>query len=261
MNHEDVIATESDRLAEVLTTADPHAQCPTCPEWNSADLLWHLTAVQQFWADVLARDVRTDEAAEALETAATPQPSAISEMVPVRAAATAALVDQLRRLGDDEARWSWWEADQSVGFTRRMQVCEATMHRIDAELTARVSVSRIDAEVAALCVDHCVDVMWGWMPDWATYDVQTVAEFIAADTGQRWLVQVGHWFGTGPQSGREFDVPRAVRAPAGANPGVTVTAPLGQLSRWAWGRQGKAEVTGAAAATSAVDRLIAHGIQ
>src|SRR5690625_4179850 len=157
MNHEDVITAEAARFADVLATADPHAQCPTCPEWNSTDLLWHLTGVHQFWAAVLARDVRTDEQAEALGAEEEQQPSAISAMLPVRAAATSALVGQLRRLEDAAARWTWWEPEQTVGFTRRMQVCEATMHRIDAELTARVDVGAIEDWVATLCVDHCVD--------------------------------------------------------------------------------------------------------
>lgn len=258
MNHEDVISTEAARFADVLATANPHAQCPTCPEWNSADLLWHLTTVHQFWSAVLDRDARTDEQAEELESAEEKPPSAISAMLPIREAATEALVAQLRRLGDDEPRWTWWEAEQTVGFTRRMQVCEATMHRIDAELTARVDVGPIDDEVATLCVDHCVDVMWGWMPDWATWQAQTVVELVAADTGGRWLVEVGRWFGTGPQSGREFDVPRAERAAAGAAPDVTVTAPVAQLARWAWRRQGEAEVTGG---SPALDALLTQGIQ
>src|SRR5690625_568142 len=98
MNHEDVIAAESERFASVLATAHPRAQCPTCPEWNAADLLWHLTGVQHFWANVLSQDVRTDDAAEALGSGAPPQPSAISEMLPVREVATRELVDELRRL-------------------------------------------------------------------------------------------------------------------------------------------------------------------
>jgi len=262
MNHEDVIAAESERFASVLATAHPRAQCPTCPEWNAADLLWHLTGVQHFWANVLSQDVRTDDAAEALGSGAPPQPSAISEMLPVREVATRELVDELRRLGDDEPRWTWWEADQTVGFTRRMQVCEATMHRIDAELTAQLDVHPIAEDVATLCVDHCVDVMWGWMPDWATWTPQAVVELVAEDTGGRWLIEVGPWRGTGPDSGRNFDVPRAVRArPDAPAPTGQVAAPVDQLARWAWTRQGEAEVTGQPEATSAVEMLLAQGIQ
>ena len=36
------IRSESRRFREVLSTCDPDARVPGCPEWNAADLLWHL---------------------------------------------------------------------------------------------------------------------------------------------------------------------------------------------------------------------------
>ena len=38
------------RFREVLTDCDPTARVPTCPDWDAADLLWHLAGVQWFWA-------------------------------------------------------------------------------------------------------------------------------------------------------------------------------------------------------------------
>src|SRR3954452_8365930 len=49
----DHIRTESARFREVLTGCGPSARVPTCPEWDAADLLWHLAGVQLFWAKVL----------------------------------------------------------------------------------------------------------------------------------------------------------------------------------------------------------------
>lgn len=43
-----VIDTESRRLAEVVAQADPQAPVPTCPGWDLADLLYHLTEVHTF---------------------------------------------------------------------------------------------------------------------------------------------------------------------------------------------------------------------
>lgn len=59
-------------------------------------------------------------------------------------------------------------ADQTVGFTRRMQTYEATMHRVDAELTAGLPVGPIAPDVAASAVDHAIDVMWGWQQEGST---------------------------------------------------------------------------------------------
>jgi hypothetical protein len=184
-----------------------------------------------------------------------------ADILVLREQATAALVDQLGLLADDEPRWSWWEPDQTVGFTRRMQICEATMHRVDAELTADVAVGPIEQDVATLSVDHCVDVMWGWMPEWANYQPQTVVEFVATDTGQRWLLEVGHWTGTGPESGKPFDEPRGVRAGQRAEPGVTVRAPVEDLALWSWTRGGTVETAGDPHGVAALERLIANGIQ
>src|SRR5699024_7302518 len=47
------IRQEADRLASALTTVSPDQQVPTCPEWTAEDLLWHLTEVHEFWAEIL----------------------------------------------------------------------------------------------------------------------------------------------------------------------------------------------------------------
>lgn len=256
-----VIRAEADRFAEVLAATAPDASCPTCPDWTAADLLWHLTEVHDFWARILGQGVRTDEGMQEVENSAPERPASTADMLPLLDAATTALLIQLTALSDDEPRWSWWESDQTVGFTRRMQVCEATMHRVDAELTAGRSISPIDEAVAALAIDHCADVMWGWKPDWAQYEATAVVELVARDTAQRWLVEVGHWFGTGPESGNEFDEPRAVRAKNGAKPTATVTGTLQDLALWAWTRGSDVDIHGEATAIDAINALIARGIQ
>ena len=188
-----IIDAESQRLADVLSSTDPDARCPTCPDWTASDLLWHLTEVHYFWAGVLGQRVRSEAELPAVEQAKPERPSASADLVTLRAEATAALLRELANRGDAEPCWSWWPPDQTVGFTRRMQTYEATMHRVDAELTAGVPISPIADDVAAGAVDHAVDVMWGWMPDGATYRVDSVVELVATDTDARWLVEVGSW--------------------------------------------------------------------
>src|SRR5699024_686312 len=94
---------------------------------------------------------------------------ALEELLEVRERATAGLIDTLGHVDDAEPRWSWWPPDQTVGFTRRMQTYEATMHRVDAELAAELAPSDFLDGVAAGAVDQCADVMWAWMPEWADY--------------------------------------------------------------------------------------------
>ncbi len=257
----DVIRAEAERFAAVLADTEPAARCPTCPDWNAADLLWHLVEVHDFWARILAGGVTEGPDVQAIEESPPERPASIAEMLPMRERATAALTEQLEVLGNDEARWSWWDEDQTVGFTRRMQVCEATMHRVDAELTAGQAVSPIPTASASLAVQHCIEVMWGWIPDWASHETLAIAEFVASDTGERWLVDVGHWAGVGPESGKSYDEPHAVPAATGATARVTATAPAQDLARWAWTRGGEVRVTGEQDAVDALNRLISNGIQ
>ena len=256
-----VIRAEAQRFADVLADTAPDAHCPTCPEWTAADLLWHLTEVHTFWARILGGNVTSDEDADAVDKAAPERPGTMAEMLPVRAHATESLLAQLQALDDAAPRWTWWPADQTVGFTRRMQTYEATMHRVDAELAGGVAVSPIDGAVAAGAVDHCVDVMWGWLPDWAVYEPLTVAGILATDSDYRCVVEVGHWTGTGPESGTAFDMWRAVRAQPDATAAVTVTGPLQDLALWAWTRGGDVQIDGDPAGVAAVQALIDQGIK
>lgn len=263
MDRLQVIDTEARRFADALAGTDPAAAVPTCPDWDARALLWHLTGVHRFWADVLGQDPQTDEEIEALDWEGRTPPESVEELLGLREQATADLLDQLRALDDDTARWTWSDDDQTVGFTRRIQTYEATMHRVDAELTAGHEISPIAADVAAGAVDHCVDVMWGLVPDWAKQESLAVVELRADDTGQRWLVEIRRWFGVGPESGNSYDLAFTGRV-EGAAPQATVTAVTAeQLARWAWGRQpgpGAIAVEGSDAGRDAVERLIGQGI-
>jgi uncharacterized protein (TIGR03083 family) len=246
-----IIRAEAQRLADVLAVTDPDARCPTCPDWSASDLLRHLTSVHYFWAGVLSRNARTEADIAGVEQSKPVRPSATPDLLALRERATAALCNQLESLDDAEPRWSWWPPEQTVGFTRRMQTHEATMHRVDAELAAGRTVSAIAPHVAADAVDHAVDVMWGWLPDGASYKARAVAEFVASDVDRRWLIEVGQ---------TTVGSPRAVRVTDG-EPTATVTAPVVDLALWAWTRGGTVEKAGQPAAVAALDAVIQNGMQ
>ena len=103
--------------------------------------------------------------------------------------------------------------------------------------------------------------MWGWLPDWAVYEPLTVAGILATDSDYRCVVEVGHWTGTGPESGTAFDMWRAVRAQPDATAAVTVTGPLQDLALWAWTRGGDVQIDGDPAGVAAVQALIDQGIK
>jgi hypothetical protein len=136
-----------------------------------------------------------------------------------------------------------------------MQTYEATMHRVDAELTAGLPVSPVAEDVAAGAIDHAADVMWGWKPDEATYRAQCVVEFLATDTSERWLVEVGSW--TAPDG--DGKGPMATRATAG-EPTATVAAPVVDLALWAWTRGAGARVSGRPESVAALNAVVAQGM-
>jgi uncharacterized protein (TIGR03083 family) len=260
MDRLSIIDSESRRLADVLSGLDPDRRCATCPDWTASDLLWHLTNVHFFWAGILARGVRSEAGLPAIERAKPARPDAVADVLVLREQATAALLHELANRDDTEPCWSWWPPDQTVGFTRRMQTYEATMHRVDAEMTAGLPLSSIAKDVAAGSIDHAVDVMWGWKPDESTYRAEGVVEFLATDTSERWLVEVGSWTAAAPEPGGNGDVPMAVRATAG-DATATVMAPVEDLALWAWTRGAGVQVSGRPASIAALDAVIAQGMQ
>lgn len=255
-----VIRTEAERFASVLAQTPGESRVPTCPDWDASDLLWHLTEVHLFWAGVLRSGALTEDDVAALETTLPARPESLSDALELRRAATGDLIETLRELDDAQPRWSWWEPEQTVGFTRRMQTYEATMHRVDAELAAGLKPGPIADDVASGAVDHCADVMWGWIPDWATYTPTATIELRAADIDRSWLVEVGRWVGTGPESGKHIDQPRAVRAETGS-PSAVVSGTAQHLALWAWGRGSSIETLGDARAVAAIQDVVAAGIQ
>jgi uncharacterized protein (TIGR03083 family) len=196
------IEEESDRFGEVLSTIDPASRVPTCPEWSAADLLKHLIEVHQFWAAVIGERLGA-AAVDEFEQHRPALPDDLGQLLAIRRQATSDLVAALSDRDPSEEAWSWFPADQTVGFTWRMQTHEATMHRVDAELAAGLPISPIDPEVAADGIDHVLQVMWAWAPADADRSFTGTVELRATDTDQSWLARSFRW--TGQAWGQTFD--------------------------------------------------------
>lgn len=255
----DVIARESARLADVLAAADPAAPVPTCPGWSATDLLTHLVRVHDFWAHVVG-DGLDDAGVAAFEADRPAPPTDRDALLAARADATARLLAALAERGPSDPAWSWFPLDRTVGFTWRMQTHEATMHRIDAELTAGLPVSPIDDVVAGEGIDHVLDVMWAWVPTVAPAGAPVV-ELVATDDPRTWRVTPFTF--TGEAFGHTVaDHPVACRAADEASGPVVaqVTGPVAQLDRFCWNRRGDVVTSGDAAALAALRAAAEAGI-
>lgn len=259
IDRSDHILTESDRFAAVLASTDPGSRVPTCPEWNAVDLLKHVTQVHQFWAAVIGDRLTATEVGEFEKS----RPALPDDPVPLLELRREATADLLRALGDrdpSEEAWSWFPPDQTVGFTWRMQTHEATIHRVDAELTAGLPISPINSELAADGVDHALDVMWAWAPAEVERQVTGTIELRATDTQQSWLINMIRW--SGQAWGQTFhDQIGCARVDAGTA-GASISGTAEDLDLLVWTRADRTVVrSGDEQALSEFQAMLDDGIQ
>lgn len=254
-----VMRRETARFAEALRDVDGNTPVPTCPGWDADELLWHLTEVHLFWSAVIASGATTDEQIEDIEKAKPLRPTGRSEALELLRRATDELGTALSSGDDRDSAWSWFPADQTIGFTRRMQTHEATIHRVDAELTAGLPVSDIPIEVAVAGIDHVLDVMWNWVPGDVEQHPLGVIELRPRGGGSR-LVELYRW--SGRLWGRDFaDQVAGRRADHGAEPRAVISGEAADLDRLVWSRPAISSREGDLALLAAFDELIAFGIQ
>ena len=230
---------ESDRFRAALTGCDPDARVPGCPEWTAADLLWHLSEVQEFWAAVIGGR----PAAPSEDRVPPGRPASYDAMLAAFDEHSAALVAALEAADPADPAWSWSE-EQTVGFTFRRQAHEALIHRLDAEQTVG-DVTPLDPELAADGVDEALAVMFGGTPPWGTFTgLDQHVRVDLTDRDESVWVQIGHFTGTDPDSGahhEEIDDIGVVPDP-GREPDVVVDGPAGAVDAWLWRRGDDTEI-------------------
>jgi uncharacterized protein (TIGR03083 family) len=256
------IASESARFVAALRDADPKAQVPTCPDWDTDDLLWHLTEVQWFWGTIVRNRLTDDADVEALSIGN--RPSDRRAVFAFFERVSADLVDELRSNPPETTAWTWSD-DHSVGFIRRRQAHEALIHRVDAELTAGRR-TPISSHLASDGVDEALRVMYGGVPDWGEFspDPARTLRVGAADTEASWFVTMGRFVGTEPRSGESFDDDdlRVADLDDGRETAASIIGSAADLVCWLWNRPpiGPIERSGDPATLSALDAMRAHGI-
>lgn len=261
MTTPDFLATirdESTRFRAALADC-PDRTVPTCPDWSTDDLLWHLAEVQWFWGTIVADNV---EAPDGLKH---PQrPEGREATLAAFDDASRALQETLRATPAEEARWMWAadEALHTAGYIRRRQAHEALIHRVDAELTAGSDVSAIDPGIAADGIDEVVDVMYGREHPLVTF-TQTpdrVVELVATDAHRRWVLQLGRE--TATIDDEEIDDANFRPAP-NATAIATISGTAADLDLWLWNRPTSAELTrtGDQATLDAMDEVLTEGMQ
>ena len=263
MTNPDFLTTIRDESARFRAALAPAAErpVPTCPDWTTDDLLWHLTEVQWFWGTIVARNVEDPEGLEHPQ-----RPEARDGLLAAFDSASAALTDALRDTPPDAPRWMWTpdESLHTAGYVARRQAHEALIHRVDAELTAGTPLSAIDQDLAADGVDEIVEVMYGREHPLVTFAPTDgrVVELIATDADRRWVLQLGRETGTVPDSGETIDDPNFRPAPNAAAV-ATISGSAADLDLWLWNRPapGALDSTGDEATLDAMNEILQEGLQ
>ncbi|MBV8959136.1 MAG: maleylpyruvate isomerase N-terminal domain-containing protein [Actinobacteria bacterium] len=167
MDYLGVIRQESDRFYDTAAAADPTAGVPCCPEWNIADLVWHLGEVHFFWAKLIELRAADPDDVEKVKPG---RPSEYADLVTWGRAQVDFLLGTLEATADDVAVWTWAlnDADHTVGFIRRHQVQEAAVHRWDMQASASsIPPDAIAPDAAADSIDEffAMQVPWVIAPD------------------------------------------------------------------------------------------------
>lgn len=151
--------------------ADP---VPSCPGFDVADLLWHVTVVHHFWGAVVAhRSTAPDEVEQ-------PERPPDSELVARYDDAFATLVSSLADA--DPSTPVWTPAPPStVAFVVRRVTHETIVHRCDLDLASDGTPRPIDAALAADGVDEWATVMLRSRP-------AATLELVADDRERSWTL-------------------------------------------------------------------------
>jgi uncharacterized protein (TIGR03083 family) len=233
----DHIRTESARFRAALSECDPGARVPTCPDWDAADLLWHLTGVQRFWADVVRLRPAGPDDPRIVQEGSAERPDGYAELLAAFDRESAALVSALEEADPEAEAWHW-SGDNRVGTTHRRQAHEALIHRVDAELAAGVPVTPLDTALADDGVAEAFGVIYGGCPPWGSFEATgpTLAVRMA-DTGSELSVVLGKFAGTDPQSGTTYaDEDDLALVEGSGEPAARVSGTAADLDTWLWKR-------------------------
>lgn len=248
-----VIADESEQFRSLLAPLDSSRRVPSCPDWSATDLLWHLTEVQHFWGQIVARRLDKPDAVTPLDH-------------PKEHEACLALFDtastEMRAALDDapvtDVVWTW-SRDQSVGFVIRRQAHEAAIHRADAALAAGAAIAPLEPWLGADGVAELFVYFLG-VPPWGTFTRSRGVKVHAVDTGDQWTVQLGSVAGTSPASGKTYEDLRTGVVDEGAFE-ATVSGTASDLDLWLWGRKDDIEVSGDPAAAAELRSVMEESTQ
>ncbi|MEO7397519.1 MAG: maleylpyruvate isomerase family mycothiol-dependent enzyme [Ilumatobacteraceae bacterium] len=182
------LARDGSAFRDAIASIGSDVRVVSCPGWDVADLVAHLSAVHHFWASVVEQ--RATSGAEIEQMTRVPDEGLLAAYD----ATFMRLLDVLDSSDPATAVWTW-SAQHDVAFVVRRMAQETAVHRWDAEhsdgdtraIDAQLAADGIDEFLAHFLDDgvsgaepvggsvhiHCADVAGEWTvrPSGAGYDV------------------------------------------------------------------------------------------
>ena len=196
----ELIEQDGRRLAEAAAAGDLDAAIPTCPGWDVRACVTHTASVYRHKVACIRLQRRQ----------ATPT---VSSRTRLRGRARGlvhasldALLAELRERGPEAPAYTWWPADQTVGFWFRRMAQETAVHRLDVE-DGRGTPTPIDPELAVDGIDEVLELFLA--DDWASLDPK---EWDGVDP--RRAGRHGGGADTGARCGAARSAPTPSRSPA-----------------------------------------------
>jgi uncharacterized protein (TIGR03083 family) len=154
----ELIEQDGRRFGDVARRADLAAAIPSCPGWTVRDCVAHTAEVYQHKVACMRLQRQTGDEYEQ-------EPPPGVDLLDWFDGSLATLLTELRDRGPDAPSYTWWPADQTVGFWYRRMAQETAVHRLDVEDGAGEP-TPVDAELAADGIDEVLDLFLS--DDWSS---------------------------------------------------------------------------------------------
>ena len=174
------ILEEFDALAQAAAL-DLTVQVPSCPDWTTADLVYHVGDVYWSWRAVV-EGRRTESSTGEFA----PRP-ADAELVDWATGEAQQLAHLLANTDPHTHVWTW-APQKDVAFVQRRMAQETAVHRVDAEIAAGFR-RPIPPDLAADGIDEFLEFFLPDEPERLAGPGESV-HLHATDSGDEWLVTV-----------------------------------------------------------------------
>lgn len=240
------LASDYGLLRDAALSGGLEAPVPSCPGWTAADLVRHVGEVYLHKVAIMRSGQFPED---------WPPDFSGEEPIALLDRGYADLTAEFAARPATAPAVTWYEPEQNVAFWIRRMAQETAIHRIDAELAARGSVSPVPDDIAADGIDEVLIRMLAYgSAAWPGEYAGLAGERPAGEDGDDTIVV--------RSGGSEWTVrpaPDHVRVGTGAGGHVraAVEAPPDPMLRWLWGRGTDVTVSGDPEWVAYLRRLLA----